>query len=82
MKCKMKSAAIDAYQFFQNQQPWPRGVREITRLGPDGEHITYVISTPGGPRTVRNGDWVLIGPTGEMTSYTDKQFHELYEIVE
>ena len=81
MKCRMKSAAIDCQQFYPDVRPWPKGVREVVRMTPDGDFTAYVIPTPVGQRTVRPGDWVLQGPTGDIMAYSGNQFHELYEIV-
>ena len=82
MKCRMKTASIDAQQFFPDKKPWPRSVREVVRMTPDGDHVCHVIHTQGGPRTVRAGDWVLVGPTGDITCHGDKEFNELYEITQ
>jgi hypothetical protein len=82
MKFRMKSVPVDAYKFTAIGKPWPRGVREVTRVTPDGDFTCYVIVTPDGPATVRDGDWIIINAEGIASVLSDVQFLKQYEPIQ
>jgi len=72
MKFRKKPVVIEATQFFENRQPWPRGVKPATlqhNLPRDRDYwpagAPVVVTIHGQTTRVRDGDWIITEPDGK-----------------
>lgn len=83
MKFRLKSATFDAEQFDPQKQPLSAGVIQWRNDEAQPRDMSFgYINSPGGRIHVKAGDWVSVGPSGEIAAISDKLLHAIYEPVE